>query len=302
LNMTAMGSNADAALTLLGLPHTLPYKITRDTITNRYVVQVDTNVILGIAPEAATVTALTYQNSSILTNLAAIPENRNPEAYQKLRQAIFPWTLPLDLWIEEIRAFLTALGVSRRRLIEIACPPTGLGSDMYVAEVLDLSAEERRQISQDAGTQPWISWGLTEQNNRVTDTIAGMERGDGWLDVLKNVSMVMQQSRLTYRDVLDVLQTSMGGLAKPIIQPPEECHPSKLTFTNINRDQLDWIRRFTRLRRRLGWSARELDRALAVFNNSIDLLGLSLMQRLVERLHVQPLSLSAVLGRIETRN
>jgi Tc toxin complex TcA C-terminal TcB-binding domain/Neuraminidase-like domain len=298
------GANADAAMTLLGLPRMLPYRISHDPATQRYAVRVDTNVVLAISPESLSIKSLTYQNSSVRSDLFAQPENRNPEAYNRLRDAPFPWTLPLDLWTEEIRAFLAGLGVSRRRLMEIS----GLApvdEPAYAAEVLGITMAEFAKITQSAGAEPWRAWGLEEHNNRIADTLAGVDRAGGWLDVLDHVSMVMQQSRLSYRELLEICETSMGGAATPVPRPEGECHPAKLTFGVVSPAQLDWFHRFTRLRRRLGWSARELDRALVVVGGHIDpdaVVGLSRMFRLHERLQVPPLSLSAMLGNLETQS
>lgn len=303
LKSEVTGADADAAMDLLGLPRQLQYGRFPDDATGRYIVYVDTNAILAIASESMRLTALTYQNSSIRTNLSAVPENRNPEAYRKLREAGFPWTLPLDLWTEEIRALLSEIGVPRRLLIEIA-RPLKLISDLYVTESLGLSAGELRLIAQPRDTEPWITWGLKEKDS-IQDTLGGVIRIGWWLDhILKHVSMVMQQSRLSYRELLELLQTSFGGAARPEIELKEECHPSKLEFSTLDPKHLDWIHRFTRLRRRLGWSARELDCALTVSGDRIDVNSmrvLSLMQRLIERLRSTPISLCAMLGHIETR-
>jgi len=311
LNGNATEAQARAAMRQLELPQTLDYKISRDTSTNRVILQVDTNVILAIAPELLTVNALSYQNSSIQADLMAMPENRNPEAYRKLRGAVFPWTLPLDLWTEEIRALLAELGVPRQRLIEMAKPSKLLRSKYYMAESLGLSAAELHQIVHPAGSEPWLVWGLQERNNSITDTLAASVRFGGWLDVLEHVSLLMQLARLSYREVLQVLQTSRGGIARPGIEPEdplnssaEECQPSKLLFSILDPALLDWIHRFTRLQRRLGWSARDLDGALAVFDNSINLKsvrGLAQMRRLNGRLHTTVLSVCAMLGHLETR-
>lgn len=64
-----------------------------------------------LARESLVVLSLSYRNSSVRSQLAASPENRNPLAYALLRTRAFPWSLPLDLPTEEVRAFLGDLGV-----------------------------------------------------------------------------------------------------------------------------------------------------------------------------------------------
>ena len=69
---------------------------------------------LSYAPRSLSVAALTYQSVSG-QDLTAEPRNRNPAAYEVLRAASFPWTLPFNLPETEIRTLLERAGVSRRR-------------------------------------------------------------------------------------------------------------------------------------------------------------------------------------------
>ena len=122
------------------------------------------------------VSGLTYQNSSVREDLTSTPENRNPAAYNKLAttNTVFPWALPFDLWLEETRAFLDAVGVSRSDLIDMARPQSRLLEEASALELLGLSKSEAELIpSVSASTEPWIYWGLAEENNTVKDHTAG---------------------------------------------------------------------------------------------------------------------------------
>src|SRR5262249_12989938 len=88
----------------------------------RYTLTSTESIMLEVIGSELTVTARAYQNSSNLSHREARPENRNPEAYRRLSAAPFPWTLPFDLPLEETRALLDKLGVSRRMLLEMALP------------------------------------------------------------------------------------------------------------------------------------------------------------------------------------
>ena len=271
----------------------------------RYTLTATETFLLEVVDSALTVTALAYQNSSILSHLEARPENRDPEAYRVLSSAQFPWTLPFDLPLEETRALLDKLGVSRRTLLEMA-RPEGSMTDRRANEILGLSSAEAAIIVQPAGagaTPIWQLWGVSQANNELWDERAGLERTGTWSQVLSSVSVVMQQARLTYRELLDVLQTLIMKDARPTITPADECQPSKLTLTAADLEaSLRLVHRFVRLWRRTGWTARELDRALVVFNRTLDadgLRGVALVKLLNERLHVPIVRLAAMLGSLE---
>src|SRR5258706_12464575 len=72
---------------------------------------------LNFYPDQLEITTLAYQSSRPETNPLSEPEYRNSAAYAVLAQAPFPWTLPLDLPLEETRRFLEQAGVSRLRLM-----------------------------------------------------------------------------------------------------------------------------------------------------------------------------------------
>ena len=218
-----------------------------------------------------TVAALSYQNSSLVGDLKAAPENRNPAAYTKLRAAKYPWTLPFDLWTLETRAFLDGLGVSRALLIDSARPQARLTTEAAILERLGLWKAQADLITAAAPADPWTYWGLSQQNNRIADHVAGSERTGDWDAVLANLSMLLQQSALSYREYLDFRQTRFAGNAIGVLTPPNECKTSNITL-QLSRQQfrghLDRVHVFTRLWRGLQWNMRELDAALEAFGGS----------------------------------
>ena len=66
---------------------------------------------------APRVLALAYQTGKSAEELRASPEHVNPAAYAALRAALYPWSLPFDLWWEEARTYLGHLGVQRHELM-----------------------------------------------------------------------------------------------------------------------------------------------------------------------------------------
>ena len=226
----------------------------------RYTITSSESFLLEVTDSELTVTALAYQNSSILSHLEAQPENRNPEAYCRLSAAQFPWSLPFDLPLEETRAFLEKLGASRRRLVEMLLPD-GQMTDRRAAEILGLSSAEWSIIAPPpggGGARPiWQIWGVGEVTNNIWDEHAGVERTGSWSQVLSSVSMIMQQARLSHRELLDVVQTLFMAAARPTITPEDECEPSKLTMTAANFGvSMGLIHRFVRVWRKTGWTVR----------------------------------------------
>ena len=241
-----------------------------------------TEAILGIF-------SLTYRSSSIQTDLAAVPENRNPAAYKVLRETFFPWTLPLDLPTEEIRVYLRELGVSRQHLMDIA----GVAREYapYSCEVLGLSMADV-EVADRYKDAPWNGWGL----------------GGNWLTRLQVVSTLLQQSGLSYRELLDVRQTGSGLVAWAPILPLCECHPSNMQWV-IDEPQLAWIHTFTHLWRKTGWFMRELNGVLQSIRVGPDgspldvgqvLHPLALAARLSTELKLPLLQVAAILGCLET--
>ena len=77
---------------------------------------------LRVASAQLTIKSLAYQSGDPDADALAWPENHNPEAYAQLKLAKFPWSLPVDLPLEEVRLFLERARISRLRLIELMLP------------------------------------------------------------------------------------------------------------------------------------------------------------------------------------
>src|SRR5207247_2507766 len=151
-------------------------------------------------PETLQIASLTYQTSDGRSDLLANPENRNPEAYNKVADAVYPWTLPFNLWLEEVRVFLERRGFPRRHLME-QCNPTSrllddAPADAIATEVLGLSKTEADIIAPTAPQSRWKYWGLTENNNSVIDLNDESKVTGSWTEVLSRVSILLQCSGL----------------------------------------------------------------------------------------------------------
>lgn len=157
--------NANVA-TLLALPAHEIYTQTWSPIQNWWELSIKTWALVGNMLEGLHVSGLTHQNSSIREHLESSPENRNPAAYEKLstEKTVFPWALPFDLWLEEMRAFLEALGIPRASLIDLARPQSRFSEEAAALELLGVSKSEADLItSATTSTTPWTYWGLAEK-------------------------------------------------------------------------------------------------------------------------------------------
>lgn len=300
---TALAESRTGGLLTEQFPASKGYEVEQSTATDRWTIQRPMVTIeLDYVPDSLSVAALAYQSSRDGAELLAYPENRNRAAYSRLGAAVFPWTLPFDLALTETRALLDRAGTSRLRLME-ALNPNGLITDADIAyERLGLSLDEVVRITTTAtatpsGTDPslWDIWGLHLDNGETTvvdassgDTVSGKP-----LPVLRRVSILLQQARLSHGELLDVLATRfVRGAGQPLaLTPRGTCKPSEMHLEALDEADLDRIHRFVRLWRKLGWRADELDLALAALNSenaitATTLTGLAQIQRLREVLGV----------------
>jgi peptidoglycan hydrolase-like protein with peptidoglycan-binding domain len=184
-----------SALKVLDLPE-MNYQVTQDNTNNWWDVRISGDETFSLQPERLSVEALTYQNSSIQEDLLAYPENRNPEAYNKLAEAVYPWSsLPFSLWLEESRPFLENLGVSRKKLMELCKPALRWQESDIAFEILGFSKKEAELIAPaQSHTKVWRFWGLTEKKNNILDHFSGDTRTGDWLLVARRVSILLQQT------------------------------------------------------------------------------------------------------------
>lgn len=274
------------------LPAHIGYQVTQ--VGNDFEVTSSGSITVLYQPQGLVIDSLTYQSSDARDDLKASPENRNPEAYRKLNEAVYPWTLPFDLCLEEVRVFLGRRGVSRRELMLLCNPVGDMTDDAIARETLGLSLAEWEIVSSPAivssaaTRQPWDYWGLKESANRVTDLNDERAVSGTWLQVLAWASILLQQSGLEFRELLNVLQTRFVRKISPVLAlSGDECNPSRMTLNNLEGEHLDRIHRLTRLWRKLGWSIFDLDLAIsAVTNDAMGLNGATLRGLAqVRRLH-----------------
>ncbi len=208
--------------------------------------------------------------------LAANPQYVNRQAYETLKEAVFPWSLPFDQSLEEARAYLGHLGVSRHQIMEAFTPGERsevLQSSALAHEFLGLSRKEATLITDPAPQTPWENWGFEEEN----------PGGVSWLKRLGSLSEFLRRSGLEYLELLDLLETRYVN-ARQVLSivsrdpdEPDTCEIEKLSlldtddlgeaFVGLNLDTASRIIRFVGIWRKLKWSMFDLDRAIVALRS-----------------------------------
>lgn len=200
-------------------------------------------------------------------------------------------------------------GVEESATVYVAINSANL--DSFALEVLGLSMAEAKLIAPTAppsDTEIHSYWGLSPTATNVFDAASGRTlEGTSPLALLKNVSVLLQQSRLSFEELQTVLGArfvTQDGKAPLRIEPQTTCKPSEMWLPALTTGHLDRLHRFIRLWRKLGWTMRDLDLAIQAFGGQLTpdtLTSLSRLQRLKQQLDVPLTSIIGGLGSIETR-
>lgn len=239
--------------------------------------------------------------------LRAYPQYVNPKAYEKLRAAKYPMTLPFDLFAEEVRSAFQKTNLQRwdlMRTLRGAAAPNDASDGDIAAEYFGISSDpaaafdEKRVI-------------LVAGATIAAQKVAWGESGASWLAQVGNVKNFLQKTGLEYNDVLTLLDL-------PFINPDGDisihhldasCDTDQKVIQVIDAAKLDRIHRFLRLWRKLkGWKMWELDLVIrhpAIGAGALDepfLVKLYYLSRLKARLgaKVTPEQLCALFGDLNT--
>ncbi|WP_424985131.1 neuraminidase-like domain-containing protein [Microbulbifer sp. S227A] len=209
-------------------------------------------------------TTAAHNTTGDMRDLRVHPEHINADAYALLEGEVYPWSLPFSLWTEEARSYLGPLGATRTELLDVfnpvAHPERGPAERLAVAiEHLGLTETERDLVLNDTFTA--AHW----------DGVA--------LGSLRSVQTLIDTARIGFDDLRQLLdsrfvnplgtlqiQYAVGeGVDAEII-----CDLSVARIEALQTADLNRIERFTRLRRKLGWSVHELDIAIAAAGGALD--------------------------------
>jgi peptidoglycan hydrolase-like protein with peptidoglycan-binding domain len=230
------------------------------------------------------------QTSGTQQERAANPQYIYSKAYDQLKEAVFPWTLPFDQSLEESRAYLGHLGVARHQVMEAFLPGERrpvLGNPALAAEYLGLSRKEAALISGTDSTPPWEQWGFDVEIQSDDAT---------WLAKIEIIDEFLRRSGLAYRELLDLLQTQYVNSGNSLtidstdVDHPDTCDTGKLKLHDeLSADVASRILRFVRLWRKLGWTLFDLDRAITALGGDLTtefLVQVSHLSRLRKRFNL----------------
>lgn len=190
--------------------------------------------------------------------LRAYPQYVNPKAYEKLREAKYPLSLPFDLFAEEVRAAFQKTNLQRwdlMRTLRGAAAPNNPTDGEIAAEYFGISADptaafdEKRLILVADATIPG------------QQTVWG-EAGASWLNTVGNVKNFLRKTSLEYNQLLALLDLKFinpaGDISVHHLDP--SCDTDQKVIQVLDAPKLDRIHRFLRLWRKLkGWKMWELD-------------------------------------------
>jgi hypothetical protein len=239
--------------------------------------------------------------------LAVNPENTNPQAYQPLLSAVYPATLPFNLWLETMRVYLGSLGTGRYELMRAFGGPGGADDVPTACELLRISAQERDILS-----TAEVDGTLRPDPHVVNDYYGGV--GGVMFPlfaIMQPVTNFLRFAGLEYKELLALFQTrfvnpdSLAPADRLFVETSDPCNLAAANVRNLASDErLAPIHRFLRLWRRLGIDMLDLDRCLQAFGAAdIDdtlLLKLSDGQRAAQRLNMPLVKLLPLWAPLDT--
>ncbi|MEZ4773647.1 MAG: neuraminidase-like domain-containing protein [Bacteroidia bacterium] len=224
-----------------------------------------------------------HQTTLSAAELAAHPEHLHAPAYDLLKGAIYPWSLPFDLALEESRVYLSHLRVTRADLMTRffkGNQEEAVKSQAIALERLGLSVAELKIITGDTqgdgspGAGIWNFYGFNAETGYapLTDPLdgGGLNPAGTWLEQLsERVDVFLQQTGLTYIELLQLLDCTFINPGRSKIElknAPDAkagtCKLDEIKLAGLEVGDLVRLHRFVRLARKLHWTFAELDQAL----------------------------------------
>lgn len=186
--------------------------------------------------------------------LRLFPEHRQLSAYDGAATAVYPWSLPLHVATEELRAYLERIGTPRVDVMRTLQAGDAPASEDIVAEALGMTPFEASVV---IGTEP-------AEKKRVWD-LDGSDYGD---KLSENIRKLLDVARLELDEFMEVITSPwvVPGAAVSIDYPgePDEptCDLDQLQLLNFGDGEADRLHQLLRLARKIGWEWSDLDRAI----------------------------------------
>jgi hypothetical protein len=278
----------------------------------------------GIAKILEETPDYTYQTTSNSRELIAFPEHMRTSVYATegpLINAIYPWTLPFDMWSETGSTYLAQLKINRSSLMEsfFAGGESSLFNDPSISdEIIGLRGRDRI-ILKGGMAEGWYSdhslWGFSSSTPFVTE--------------LRQVNKLLDRSDISFEELQQLLKTyyiNPTGELQIVFDVVDSCDldQAKLQYKSSSDVYTDLtesgtshsisdhelfmrIARFYRLKSRLGWSIRDLDIVIKAFGENEEdvfsdelLAQIAIVVRLNKTLKKPLIQIASVFGDIYT--
>ena len=190
--------------------------------------------------------------------LKSVPQFVDKQAYEQTREAVYPISLPFNHPLQVFRTFIGHLGVSRLELIRI------FGKDpsqrqLLLVESLDTSPEELAILTSDH-SEPWQYFGFSSAQSAAVS----------YVQLLSHAPKLMAVLGVNYETLIALSATQFinkdNQLVLESVSP--DCDPEKVNLKGLTEALLIKMVRMLRLKRAVGWSIANLDRALRTLNIS----------------------------------
>jgi len=185
------------------IPH-LPLTCENTNVVMPYIDIVNEILEYFVAHDALAAAAGHDTGKSTSPELLAEPRNILPLAYDKIRKANYPITLPFDLWLETVRRFVHHFDVKLTDILEIHRPSDDLfppatnpkryyRADIF-AESLGLSPSEYSIFTDPAILNDWFAlYGFANANDATT--------------ALASAKTIAQSLSISYKELIAVVDT-----------------------------------------------------------------------------------------------
>jgi WD40 repeat protein len=225
------------------------------TCTNTSTTLPYVDLVNEVLENAVTGSSVVHQSHWKSEELRSAPEYLNSAAYDKLMNAVYPFDLPFNLWHSQAAEYLKQIGLSHYLIMRTFSSASSPVKDVEIAAAhLGLNALDHGIITGITNSTVWNFWGVDAQKSFLTGDV--------------KLSILLQKSGLDCRSLSELIGTgfvNLGGNVK-VTFSDMDCDTDKATIGHIDEDFLDRFHRFVRLQRKLGWEARDLDKAITAFS------------------------------------
>lgn len=233
---------ADLPLTCENTNTTLPYVDLVNEVLESY-------VALGNKPDAS---AAHDTGDATAQELDANPQNTNEEAYKKLDQVVYPFTLPFHQPVAVARVYLEYLGSSRYEVLNVfRKDDTDPTLQAINREYLKITEEERQVLlghNVDGKPAPVRQFYGYDTTDDITRTINSIDTTKKWNDWLADALELLRRTGIVYTDLVALLKTRFinpfypQGDALDLFQRIPFDYPTLQslapTFANLSKNQL----------------------------------------------------------------